>query len=725
MNILITGASGFLGGHIIEQAVTAGHRVRAFVRKTSRIDALERLGVEIVRGDLKNEQSLHQAVADIDVVINAASSMDGVSQEVEAATVRGTRALLLAAEQSGVRRFIHISSIGIYAVRKLSRGETIAEDSPLEKEPRFLNEYVTSKISAESVALEFADHGKMKVIVLRSGIIYGPRGKWTLSRMGYAFGKNLYVIIGNGRNLLPVTYVENCANAALLAAENAAVDKGIFNIIDDEPLGQAEFLRRLKATANPALRIVKSPYALSYASAFVGERLGKLLGIPFPFRTPHMVMCGWRARYSNERAKGILGWRPSVNKEEALTRTMKYYASRNRVDRRANLAALERPIVVDPAIEVCIIGCGVIAEEHLKILKRIQGIRVTGICDSNPDAAAKLASNFSVPNAYSDVHRMLEAERPHAVHIVTPPQSHADLTQAAVQSGCHVLVEKPMAVTSREARAMAEIAAKHGRKLCIDHNHLYDPVVVRARQIVESGDMGDIVWVESYYGFDLGNNPDSRYLLPGGDKHWTFQLPGGLYQNLASHPLSLALDILGKPTKVQAHARYGRILPHADSDELRIILETPRATGMAVVSLAASPRSQFVDIYGTKMTLHVDVLNKWIIVQGSVKGLPKAASRALMHLRHGSAVIGGTLGSMIKVLRGRWSFCDGMEILIREFYRSLQNDCAPPVTAEDGISTMDIMDEVWQQIGMTGLDVGTGPSGQEGVRHRRSSVVQP
>src|SRR5262249_49579365 len=158
--------------------------------------------------------------------------------------------------------------------------------------------------------------------------------------------------------------------------------------------------------------------------------------------------------------------------------------------------------------------------------------------------------------------------------------------------------------------------------------------------------------LESYYGFNLGDNPDSRYMLPDGEKHWTFQLPGGLYQNLASHLLSLALDVLGRPTKIHALARYGRILPHASTDELRITLETPQASGMAVISLAASLRSQFLTIYGTKMTLCVDLLNKWILIQGTVKGLPKAMSRALMHLRHSSTVFGGTLSSMFNVLRG-------------------------------------------------------------------------
>jgi predicted dehydrogenase len=238
--------------------------------------------------------------------------------------------------------------------------------------------------------------------------------------------------------------------------------------------------------------------------------------------------------------------------------------------------------------------------------------------------------------------------------------------------------------------------------LCVDHNHLYDPVVVRARRMIESGELGDILWVESYYGFDLGNNPDSRYLLPGGEKHWTFALPGGLYQNLASHPLSLALDVLGKPTKIAAHARYGRVLPHATTDELRILLETPMASGMVVVSLAASPRSQFLTIYGTKMTLSVDVLNKWIIAQGTIKGLPKPISRALMHMKHGTTILGGTVSSFFKVLRGSWTYTDGMAILIRDFYASLHDITRPaPVTADEGVATMDIMDEAWRQLVMS------------------------
>src|SRR5271157_1173942 len=116
MKVLITGASGFLGGYVTEMLVSAGHTVRALVRNTSRTDRLEKLGVEILRGDLKDADSLQRAVAGIETIINTAASVDAPAQEFEAATIQGTRALLQAAELAGVRRFVHISSVGIYAI---------------------------------------------------------------------------------------------------------------------------------------------------------------------------------------------------------------------------------------------------------------------------------------------------------------------------------------------------------------------------------------------------------------------------------------------------------------------------------------------------------------------------------------------------------------------------------------------------------------------------------
>jgi predicted dehydrogenase/nucleoside-diphosphate-sugar epimerase len=698
MKVLITGASGFLGGYLSELFVQAGHQVRGMVRRTSRTDLLDRLGVEAVLGDLKDAASLRRAVEGVEVVVHAAATMGGIPQEYAAATVEGTRDLLEAAHRAGVRRFVHVSSISVYPLKPPAGGAAITEESPYETEPLFFTNYTRSKVEADRAALEFAQKGAMEVIVLRPGILYGPRGRWELPRMGYAAGPNRYIVIGGGRKPLPVCHVRSCARAALLAAEGP-LKSGVFNILDDEPFSAMEYLKRLKADVRPRLKVTRVPYVLARAAGWLLGLGTGLIGRPSPLHPAHLVQCARRPTYSNARARDVLGWRPEADKETALAETMGSFAARERVSRRADLAVLGRPVADVPPLSACLIGCGGIAETHLQILGRMKNARVAGLCDTNQEAARVLAERFGVPQVFTDALEMVEALRPDMVHILTPPQSHAAYAELAARAGCNVLVEKPMAMDAAEGERMAACARECGVQLCVDHNHLYDPVMVRARRMMESGMLGDIVWVESYYGFNLGDNPASRYMAPGGERHWSFQLPGGFYQNLAPHPICLALEALGEPTRISAHARYGRVLPHAPTDELRILLETGAASGLVTVSLAASPRFQYLNVLGTKGALFVDLLDKWAIPQQTRRGIPRGISRALMNLGAASTIFFGTLGGMASVLRRRWTPFDGMELLVREFYAALQRGGPPPVGAEEALAVMRVMDEAWRQIG--------------------------
>ena len=704
MNVLITGASGFLGGYIVERFLKDGHVVRAFLRRTSRAERLQKLGVEIVRGDLKDAASLARAVAGMEVVVHAASTMSGPKEEYVAATQEGTLALLSAAEQAGVRRFVHIGSIGVFRARALPKGQQIDEDSPYEDDPELLSMYAASKIASERAALGFAQKGNMQVMVVRPGILYGPRGGWNISRMGYPAGRNRYAIIGMGRNPLPVCYVRNCADAVFLAATRAELTGGTYNIVDDDRVTQREYLRAMKRTARPKMGIWRVPYFMAFPVAWLGERAAGLLKLPCPIRTSHMRGCVTRLSYANDRAKRVLGWRPETPREQALTETMTALAEREKISRRADIRVLGLPVPNAEKVKVCLVGCGVIAETHLQFLNRMDNVTVLALCDVNREAARALGKRYGVVHAYDSLADMLKAETPNAVHILTPPQSHADLTEIAASHGCHVLVEKPMACDAEQARRMVESAERHKVQLCVDHNHLYDPVMVEARRRIESGELGEIIWVDSYYGFDLGNNPRSRYMLPGGEKQWTFHIPGGLYQNIAPHPLSVALDLLGAPSRVEALSRYFHVLPHGPSDELRILLETGRGCGMVTVSLAASPRFQHLNVYGTRGAISVDLLHKWVIPMAQQRGIPKPISRAGINLGHGLRVLTGTVGGMVKLLARKWTPYDGMDLLIREFHSSIQANRPVPVPGRDALAVMEVMDATWRQIGSQAVE---------------------
>ncbi len=699
MKVLITGASGFLGSHVAERFVQAGHDVRALVRVTSDTSRLERLGVEIVTGDLQEPASLGRAVSGMDTVVHAAATMAGPPQEYVATTCEGTRALFEAARDADVKRVVYISSIVVLSMRAPEGGEPIPEDGPYEMDEALLSTYTQSKLEAEKIALEFSQRSDMDVLVLRPGLLFGPRGKMFLPRTGYGFGKHLYVVIGLGHNRLPVCYVGNCADAILLAADRTDVAEGVFNIVDDEPVKQIEYLKEIKHGVRRDLRIVRVPYTLARVIAFFGELAGKITGLPWPFRSTHMIQCHRRLRYRNTLAKERLGWQPATSKRDALDATTRYFASKESFSRRADIRFVGKPPAEPRTLRACLIGCGMIGQVHAQILADMPHAELVGVCDLDREAASKLANEYELPHAHTDPETMIRQLKPDVVHILTPPQTHADFTGIAAAEGCNVLAEKPMATSAQEARRMCDAADRHGVKLCVDHNHLFDPVMVETRKMLERNELGRVLWLESYYGFDLGHNRASRYMLPGGGDHWTFRIPGGLFLNLAPHPLCLFLDVLGPPTKISAHSRWGRILPHANSDELRIMLETGNASGVVSVSLAASPRFQTLALYGTEMCLFVDFLNKWVVRYATLGGLPKPISRALMNVQHARTLLGGTLSGMVKVFTKRWTPYDGVGILIGEFYRSILTGEPAPVTGEDGLRTIEILDEAWRQIG--------------------------
>ncbi len=691
--ILITGAAGFVGQHLVHYLQDQGYQIVALVRENT--DTLALKGVEIFRGDLRQKDSLYPAFAQpFDAIVHLATTMKGPWEEYKESTVQGTRRLLEIARDRKVNRFIYMSSIAVHEASPNSQA-VITEYSPLVKQG--LSHYERSKIEAEGIVQEFMKEG-VACTILRSGVIYGPGGALYPPRLGLGLGEKRYLVIGNGENRIPLTFVENLNYAVKLAIEKDEAVGGIFNIVDDQVITQQEFLQAVKKEVNPSLKVIRIPYAVMIG---IGKLLGIFWGIlkrPSPIRKSYLSLCAHQLDYSNEKVKEVLGWSSIHKPPEALKKTCQWFKQRQIHPKDVDIRILKTSVRLADPVNVGIVGCGVIARSHLEILKKIGNLKVVGLCDSQAEAAERLSREFGGTAVYKNLGQMMAKERLDAVHILTPPQGRLELVRSAARQRCAIFLEKPMALNAEEAREMIKAAQKSGAVICLGHNHLFDPPMIEARRLITRGAVGDVLCVESWYGFNLSSNLNSRYMLPGVERHWSMQLPGKLYQNLISHPISVLTDCLGRPNEIFATAVSGQVVKSMKTDELKVMMKAGGKVGLLTVSLAVNPRYQFLNIYGSRMSIFVDFLNKTLIKHSTPKGLPKAMSRALMSINAGEVLIGATFRNFFKVLTGRFTYLDGTENLIKEFYRRLKTDQPMPVTAEDGLLSMEIMDEIWKQV---------------------------
>lgn len=348
-------------------------------------------------------------------------------------------------------------------------------------------------------------------------------------------------------------------------------------------------------------------------------------------------------------------------------------------------------------MKVGIVGCGQIASVHVPYVRSRRGAEVVGLCDADGGRAREMAGRFGIESVCRTLDELLETRRPDVVHILTPPQTHAALSIQAMEAGCHVLVEKPMAADLEEAEAMEAAARRCGVKLCVDHNHLFDPAVVEARRLVGQGVIGDLVSVETFEGFFVGA-PDNPYVAPGAADHWVHRLPGGIFQNLAPHPVYLLLAFLDPPKTVHAVAQKTGRVPTAFADELRVLVSADNGLGCFMVSLSIQPFMKYVHVYGTEGTIRVNLTtNSFTLAKN--RDLPRALARGMLGVDEARQIVRGTVANAVKVAGGRLRPYPGLGALISEFYRSIEEDRPAPVDAEAGREVVRVLDLVWRQIG--------------------------
>lgn len=359
---------------------------------------------------------------------------------------------------------------------------------------------------------------------------------------------------------------------------------------------------------------------------------------------------------------------------------------------------------------VGILGCGRIGRVHADAIRRLGGDVRLVVADADARCVRALQAAAGAAAAYERADDLLQRERPAIVHVCTPPETHAALAVAAIEAGAAVLVEKPMALDAAEAgRIAAALDARPGM-LCVDHNYLFEPEVLRARRLVGEGRIGRVVAADVVQGVDAAG------------AGWSASLPGGRATDLLPHGLYLIRHFLGEvrglaafgsPAAAEppgpvgaaaggeggtdggtsegaAAAATAAVAPRAT--EVHVLLDCARGPGGVLVTLAAAPWELRLTLRGTAGRLEVDLARqRCVLVPAAGTGLRGRARRAL-HV--GAQQAAATAGLLAGKASGRLRGYPGLRELVRRFHASVRDGLPPPVPFADGAAVAVLLERI-------------------------------
>jgi nucleoside-diphosphate-sugar epimerase len=312
---------------VVAEARRRGHTVRVAARPSQQ-PAPGFWGaeaeVEVVRLDLREPQGLAAGLYGMDAVIHCAAAMSGDLAAQRAITVEGTRHLLAAMGEAGVRHIVGLSTFALYDYHAMAAGSLLDEDAPLETRFDQRGPYILAKREQEDLIRERSGAAGWRWTILRPGIVFGPGRTW-FHQLGMQLRPARWVCLADD-SLLPLSYVENCAEAVVAALGTEVANGVTLNIVDDDLPERGRYVQALAARTDPRPKITDIPWAWLERAARTAEWTNRalLLGrVPLPglLQPASLDARSKPLRYSNARARHALGWTPRWNLAEGLERS--------------------------------------------------------------------------------------------------------------------------------------------------------------------------------------------------------------------------------------------------------------------------------------------------------------------------------------------------------------------------------------------------------------------
>jgi len=327
VDCLVTGATGFLGRAVTATLIKNGASIRCFVRESMGAFASPALSdlagcparTQVIRGNLLSPEQVARAVNGTRVVYHLAAETRGLPATIFSGTIVGSKNLLHAILRARPQRVVLISSLNVYGLADVHPRNVVTEDFALEEHPEKRDVYTHAKLWQERLFREYLTGSGIELTIVRPGYIYGPGHKQLPPRLGLCLGGVL--LNANSKKSLPITYIDNCADAVIFCGTNKQTALEAYNIVDDDPITGREYLKRYRRITHRP-RVLRCPFTLFSAVSYL-NRLGNTLSagqIPIVV-TPYRSACSWRGHQFSTQKLKRLGWRQPISTEAALALT--------------------------------------------------------------------------------------------------------------------------------------------------------------------------------------------------------------------------------------------------------------------------------------------------------------------------------------------------------------------------------------------------------------------
>jgi nucleoside-diphosphate-sugar epimerase len=318
MRVLITGAGGFIGSHVVDSQLENGNDVRAF---DLHLDLLNHQAaharLQAIRGDITEKHILQELVEGMDIVFHLASAHLDVrlsEEHYQRVNVHATLSLLEAARQAGVKRFVHCSSVGVIGDVEHPPADETTVCHPV-------NIYERTKLEGERAALEFAQQTRFPVVVVRPAWVYGPRCPRT-AKLFRTISKGRFPIFGSGKNMRHPVYISDLIHGLELCAETPDIEGEVFIIAGEVPVESRDLVNAIGKELNVRTQNLYLPIFVGQVAGLALELTFKFIGRQPPFSRRSMDFFLKHNAYTIAKAQSRLKYQPQVDLRTGLQMTI-------------------------------------------------------------------------------------------------------------------------------------------------------------------------------------------------------------------------------------------------------------------------------------------------------------------------------------------------------------------------------------------------------------------